>query len=1247
MKKTRKHQGTTAWAAFLSAALLCLFLAAQTRAAASDTLTGDIAGRVVDLKGGFPLQNAVATLVSQDRGWTRVRVVDSEGNFTFIQLEPGVYRVTASKSGYVSRTAADILIQLNQTKVVIPPFQLRPVVSAIERVITVFGERVRTLAVDLTVQPPALGEISSLVEAERAALVSLKDGAFRSNFDPGLLQTLPLKGARSFDQLALFAPGVFRIPATSAEGPAVGIGVGMPGQFSVNGLRGRSNNFTVDGSDNNDADIGVRRQGFVATVPQSVESIQDVQIMTSLFPAEFGRNSASVVNVVSRSGTSAAHGTLYGLFNDDVLNARNFFDVSFDDRLNMGLLNGGRFKHGADRHTQYGGTVGGPLDGRKVFYFASAERTRNYGETSRHFVVPADGERGLTVDPAGPGNTEFIPVGDIGRLDDFFRGASNRAGLGVFSLYPLPNNPAGPFPRHTYSETRRYEGTGQIGSLKFDWYVSPANSFFARYNITQDRSLVPFTSEALHSSIGTSTRTQNLSLFSNSSLPLFANALRVSYGRTRLAFPPGRGDPLIFGSLPDPASGETITAINTRYGTFGPFGATGPIGQLIVAPYNGIGVDVFNFPQGRVDNTYQLADSVTLLHPAHEIKFGFDFRRSQLNSFSDRNSRPLVLFGYGEVSSLCLHENDECPLFEHNRFLSGAELASIGGTAGFLQTISTDPAADTTIGLRQSQFDLFFQDNWRPARRLTLNLGVRYSFQSVPSETNRRIERAFGAKADQFTRLLNGTSPANQKIIDESNGAFDSAVAQLQGKWAGRQEIYGPDRNNFAPRLSFAWDPGGNGRSVIRGGYGVAFDATLGAITSQSRNVFPTFVPVNLDLNFNPQTSFGGRLNSASSFVFTPTKDPLIRPGTLNTFNLSDYFATGIGALLRQSIGGSRELSSNGIAFTLPVKDLKSGYAEHFGLSVERQIGGDLVVGLSYVGTRGIKLPRTATPNGGLISTPVFPVLDENEQYQLRDLPPRPPGSNKDRPTPGLGAFTQIENSASSTYHSMQLSVDRRLRNGFQFRSSWTWAHAIDDVSDPFDGRSFFALPQNIARADLERASSNFDVRHRLTGFLVWAIPSRRDSVWSRDWRLALTAEMQTGQPYTVNTAIDRNRDGNLTDRLDSDRGLTLSPGSSQPLRLLPGIDPFTLVAQDEFRSGRIGRNTFRADGIATVDAALSRVFSFRESSSLDLRVEAFNVFNRTHFGTPVRILESPGFGRSFDTQIPARAIRVAARVSF
>jgi hypothetical protein len=245
-----------------------------------------------------------------------------------------------------------------------------------------------------------------------------------------------------------------------------------------------------------------------------------------------------------------------------------------------------------------------------------------------------------------------------------------------------------------------------------------------------------------------------------------------------------------------------------------------------------------------------------------------------------------------------------------------------------------------------------------------------------------------------------------------------------------------------------------------------------------------------------------------------------------------------------------------------------------------------------------------------------------------------------------LGAYTVFANSAGSDFHSLQLSVESRLRRGLQYRASYAWSHAIDDVSDPFDSRAFFSLPQDNLNLDLDRASANFDARHRLTWYFGWALPRASASAFLRDWNLAAIGEFQSGQPFTANTSLDRNRDGNLTDRLDSVAGISATPGAAGAISLDPGVSLLGLVAL-QGSDGKVARNSFLTDGIANVDVAFWRTLAFGESKRLDLRVEIFNIFNHTQFGVPDRILESPGFGSAFDTLVPPRQIRLTVRFSF
>ena len=781
---------------------------------AADTLTGEVRGEVLDIVSRNPIEDTTMTLTNVDRGWSRQLSSDNIGNYVFIQLEPGNYSVVAEKEGYYTSERTNVLVRLNQPKVVIPPFELRSLVATPTQQLTVQGEQTRVALIDLTAPGPNPTILAFINEQGFTSLVSTLDWTLRYNFEGEMLALLPMRGSRSFDQLSLLSPGVFRVPFSGGSGPAVGNGVGAAGQFSVNGMRSRSNNFTVDGSDNNDEDIGVRRQGFVAMVPQIVESVQEFQIVTAGFPADAGRNTGSMVNAVSRSGQQDVHGSVYGFFTGDGLATRNYFDRSFEDGVNPPGLDGGRYAGEDFSHYQYGGVVGGPILPDRLYYFVSAEKQRSRGTALGDFVVPTLGQRGLRT------ANGVVGIDDLGGFLEV-RGIpySDQAGRGVFSLYPLPNDPSGPFGENNYAAARRFRGDGVVLSGRVDWYLSSTHSFTGRYNFTDDDSLIPFTGEAINSSLATATRTQNVSLFFNTSTEKYGNMFRFSYGRTHLGFPAEKGDALLFGSLPTPEwPSEFSNTIDTRYGRFGPFGPTGPIGQLQIVPYSTIGIDVFNFPQGRVDNTFQISDAVTFTGRRHTLRFGFDIRRSQLNSFSDRNSRPLVVFGGGTVAAGCM-ANPLCPFATPDGRLSGTDLASLGAPAGFLQTISTDRAADTTIGLRFSQFDFFVQTDIQLHSNLHLNIGARYELQTVPREVNNRIEDTFGLSPEEFSRLEPAGSARDRLIIRAGNIAFDQAVDALGAITAQRERIYESNTNNVGPRVGFAWDPVGDGRMVVRGGY--------------------------------------------------------------------------------------------------------------------------------------------------------------------------------------------------------------------------------------------------------------------------------------------------------------------------------------------------------------------------------------------------------------------------------------------
>jgi hypothetical protein len=251
-----------------------------------------------------------------------------------------------------------------------------------------------------------------------------------------------------------------------------------------------------------------------------------------------------------------------------------------------------------------------------------------------------------------------------------------------------------------------------------------------------------------------------------------------------------------------------------------------------------------------------------------------------------------------------------------------------------------------------------------------------------------------------------------------------------------------------------------------------------------------------------------------------------------------------------------------------------------------------------------------------------------------------------------LGAFTVFDSSAASNYHSLQFAVTKRFSKGYQFGAAYTWSHAIDDVSDVFDVAGAFALPQDDRNLLAERASTNFDIRHRFALSSIGNLPflahyndkKGAGGFLLGGWQYSTLMTYQTGQPFTVNTSYDVNLDGNLTDRIDTLNGMSIIDSRQQKLQL--NTNPINLLAALG-SSGRISRNAFRASGIAKTDFALVKNFRIRESQFIVLRAEAFNIWNRTHFAIPARILEAPSFGKSVDTLVNSRQVQFALKYVF
>ncbi len=1272
---------------FRRATLLSLFFAltllsfCRSEGRAQTVTSGAIRGVVYEFGTKTPIPGATVTVTNRETGLKRSALSDASGEYFIKMLPVGVYTVNGSMAGFeivpTSTTSIPVRI-LDPSVVTPPPVELRRIATAPATTATtptgVQPARPNPSPVARPGRPTpaaqpapqAVGQAATpapVDESESEQLVNTSNASRTQHFDARQISVLPLPGIRTFDDLAFLAPGVAPPPLAigSAVGPGVGAGVGTSGQFAVNGIRSRANNFTLDGSDNNDDDIGVRRQGFTTLVPQPIESMQAVQITTLLPEPQLGRSMGAQVNGVSRSGGPQFHGTLYGFLTDRRLKARDPFDftggpaaytltradgapvrigrvTSAGQVLDVRPLTSANPVQGENPFTrgQYGFVFGGPIVKDRTHFFVSYERQDINASRESHFAVPTVAQRGL------------FTSGEVGLVDTLGNAVypTSIQGNAFLSLFPFPNNPIGPYGPATFTQVLPASADGNVFSFKVDQDINAfgrTHRLSGRYNFTNDGTDLPATGEALFSSQRALVGTQNFSLLFDSSVSdRAANQFRLSYGRTRLRFREIRNPFLLAGGQSLTNASERAYLLNAPYiynasrgrdTIFQVFEGldtedfTGPLGQVTVTGYSPIGADVYNFPQARTNNTYQMADTLIYDRSKHRISTGFDVRWVQLNSFVNRNFRPLASFSGAQDIVKLLDPN--APSNNPNGFYFGRDYLAAGAPTGFFQTFARG-AADSTIGLRYWQNNIFLADQIRVRPNFTLTLGARYELNTVPREVNRRIENTFN-------------SPEVQRFIaverETTRSVLGQSISGLETFLAGRFNMYKSDANNIAPHVAFAWDPFKNGKTSIRAGYGIYYDQILGAVISQSRNVFPNFLTINFG-GYNPdcvespttcaQTLLHRLVAQNPSFTYA-------KAGTLNQYNgvfdndpvramTQAAFLTGL---------------TTGPGFILPDAHLQTPYAQHWTLSVEREIARDFLLSVAYVGTKSTQLLRVATPNLGP-NSPAFVASIFAEQsfpnvpnalfpaFFGVNIPPARTGRVGDlRPFPLTGSFTSIESDANSNYHSMQVQMNKRFTNGVQFTTAYTWSHAIDEVSDLFDLGGTPALPQDSFNRAAERGDANFDTRHRFAYSFIWNLPGYSKRNFLGGWQLASTGSYQTGQPYSVLFCCDQNRDGNASDRISFIRNGLLDPG----------VAP---------------RNTFRAQRQTATNLAVNKYIPIGENNRIEVRTEVFNLFNHVNYGIPVNRLFFGNLGiepltqkNYYDTRIPARTIQFALKYSF
>jgi len=1210
--------------------------------------TGTIRGTVKDPSGAV-IPGARVTAVLAGSSVARTTLATNDGDYVFPALPVGRYTVTVEYEGFRKFQQVDVDVQIGHVAIVNADLQL--------------------------------GTLAMVVTAEAAApqveTTNTQLGAVVTDRE---VTALPLN-ARDTYQLLQLQPGV-----QSEVGSDLFYGSDRSGVVSVNGGRGRSNNFTVNGGDAND------QFANLPAIQPSPDSIEEFRVMTSTFDAEYGRNSGSVVNVVTKSGTNAWRGDLYEFIRNQHLNARNFFEVARPD-----------FKQ-----NQFGGTLGGPIKRDQSFFFVSYEGRRiHQGIPSATVAVPTAAEREGDFSAGSPFS---------GTLSDSYLasvlnarsgcagavqangGAAIAPGTAFASIFPgnvipaacfdataadlqnqfvpLPNSGASFYQASPLERNRVDQGT-----MRIDQKLNDHQQFNAYYYFDDDYLAKPFARfEAGGADLPgfgdlTNERFQQINLTHTwTSGATSVNELRFSFfreGQGRFLHPQRTN--LVQDSCLNVPSTECFSdPSNPRAGITPDLGAEHE-GVPFIYLSGGFSLgDNFEGELPQFGNSFQLADNLTKVKGNHTLKFGVDMHRQQFN-------QTLYFAVNGQYNYFGGGPNDV-------GFDSLLPNYLLGTPDIYLQGSGQHEA------VRSTGLYLYAEDSWKLRPRVTLNYGLRWELNTPIADIGGRTQtfrpgqatQAFTCQfaSDNALAGVYGTTDCGPGSAGEAVFPLGLVMSGEPGVPRGLTQTY---YRAIAPRLGLAWSPGKSGgwlsklsggpdKTSIRMGWGLFYNPIEQLVLEQ----------------FNGEPPFGGSTSLSNSLFNTPFigQDGTVNP---NPFN----------GILNPQRGHAVDFSS-----FRPIElygqfqpKLRSQYSAQYNLTIQRQVTPSLMVQAGYVGSQGHRLLAThdlnyANPQtcldlhqiatlSGDSSNDCGPFAEDNSYYLAAGaipagatlhLPygsvssvtgPNPtpitlvglrkysapycqPTSGTGCPADGVPVFSSIfgeDTIANSNYNSFQALVEKRFSKGMEFRASYTWSKSFDQASsfenvlNPLDIRRSWAL-------------SLFDARHRLVYSYVWQLPIPQRNGWRgkavNDWAVSGIASFQTGFPIRLTSSDDLELMSSFDfeypgepDRVG--KFSTRNPRGAGNLF----FDPSVFQPQALGTIGSSPRSVCCGPGINNFDVAILKNTKLSETKHLEFRGEFFNIANHAQFMTPDgNISDGADFGRVMLARDP-RLVQFALKLYF